>query len=348
MKITRLGIDLAKNVFQIHGVDQSGKTVCRTQLTRKKLTAFIQKLEPCLISMEACSGSHHWARTFQAMGHDVRLIAPQFVKPYVKGNKNDANDAEAICEAVGRPSMRFVTIKTIEQQDIQLIHRVRSQLIKRRTGWINEVRGLLSEQGIVLAEGVNAFRQALPLLLESDESRSSKGLRFLLQQAYEEVTGLDDRIAQFDDQIARYAREPVAKRLQQLRGVGPVVATILIAVLGDGKQFRSGRDAAAWAGLVPGQHSSGGRERLMGISKRGDAYLRTQLIHGARSVVKACQGKDDPLSRWVQSLCSRRGKNVATVALANKTLRMAWALLSRGVDYDPDFGRHEEVEGQPA
>ena len=336
MKITRIGIDLAKLVFQIHGVDRAGKTVLVRQLKRSQMLAFFQKLEPCLIGMEACASSHHWARTLTAMGHTVKLIAPQFVKPYVKGNKNDANDAEAICEAMSRPNMRFVPVKTVAQQDIQALHRIRSELVHQRTAKVNQLRALLAEYGQSIAQGIRNLRQALPCVLEDDGNGLSAEFRVLLMGLYEDLVYLDSRVARQDEAIAKLARENAeAKRLMQLRGIGPITATALVAALGSGRQFKCGRDAAAWVGVVPGQHSSGGKDRLLGISKRGDVYLRTLLIHGARAVVKTCQGKDDALSLWVQRLCSRRNKNIAAVALANKTMRMAWAMLTNGSDYDP-------------
>ena len=264
-------------------------------------------------------------------------MAPQFVKPYVKGNKNDANDAEAICEAVGRPSMRFVPVKSAAQQDVQSLHRVRSETVRQRTATVNQIRGLLAEYGVVLAHGVAQVRRALPVLIDEADGALSAAFRALLGGLREALVHLDERVASLDRTIARLARDDAAAaRLQQLRGVGPITATALVAALGDGLQFKRAREAAAWAGLVPGQHSSGGKERLLGISKRGDAYLRTLLIHGARAVLKSARDKDDRLSRWLQSLCARRNKNVAAVALANKTMRTAWALLTRGSDYDPE------------
>lgn len=339
MKIIRIGLDLAKHVFQVHGVDAQGKTGLRRQLRRHQILEFFRKQSTCLIGMEACASAHYWARTLMALGHEVKLIAPQFVKPYVKGNKNDANDAEAICEAVGRPNMRFVPVKTIEQQDIQALHRIRAELVHQRTAKVNQIRGLLGEYGITLEQRVIALRKRLPEILEDAENGLTAGFRVLLDGLREDLVTLDGRIDSMDQAIQKLAQEHAgAKRLQQLRGIGPITATALIAALDDGRMFRRGRDAAAWCGLVPGQHSSGGKDKLLGISKRGDAYLRTLLIHGARAVIRAAKDKEDRLSRWLQSLCSRRNKNIAAVALANKTMRMAWALLVSGEDYDPDYG----------
>jgi transposase len=339
MKITRIGIDLAKSVFQVHGVDRSETKMVARQVRRGQMVEYFQKLEPCLIGMEACASAHHWARTLTAMGHTVKLIAPQFVKPYVQGNKNDANDAAAICEAVGRPGMRFVPVKTVEQQNIQALHRIRSELVRQRTAKVNQTRGLLAEYGLIVGKGVACLRHRLPEMLEDAENGLTMAFRALVMGLYEDLVYLDERIKTQDLAIAKLAHEHAdAKRLMQLRGIGPITATALVASLGSGRQFKRGRDASAWVGIVPGQHSSGGKDQLLGISKRGDAYLRTLLIHGARSVVKGCKDKEDTLSRWVQSLCSRRNKNVAAVALANKTMRMAWALLTSEADYDPQHG----------
>lgn len=339
MNITRIGLDLAKSVFQVHAVDHKGHCLFSRALKREKMMAFFQNLSPCLIGMEACASSHFWARTLMSMGHEVKLIAPQFVKPYVKGNKNDANDAEAICEAVSRPSMRFVPVKTVEQQDIQALHRIRQEQVRQRTALVNQIRGLLSEYGIVISRRVESLRNALPDILEDAENKLTADFRILLKGLQEDLIHLDDRIGSQDQVIKRLAQEHEgAKRLQQLRGIGPITATALIAAIGDGRQFARGRDAAAWCGLVPGQHSSGGKSKLLGISKRGDTYLRTLMIHGARAVLRYPQNKDDRLSQWLQKLCNRRNKNIAAVALANKTMRMAWALLVRGQDYDPNFG----------
>jgi transposase len=341
MNIKRIGIDLAKLVFQLHGVDHQGKPVLRKQLRRNQMLGYFAKLSPCLIGMEACSSSHYWARELQKLGHSVKLMAPQFVKPYVKGNKNDANDAEAICEAVARPNMRFVAVKTIEQQDIQTVHRIRSGLVQQRTAKVNQIRGFLAEYGIVVERRVEKLRKALPLLLEDAENGLSLDFRALLQSLQQDLIALDDRASEMDKKIQQLANtNSTAKRLQQIPGIGPITATALACAIGDGKQFKRGRDLAAWIGLTPRQHSSGGKDCLLGISKRGDAYLRTLLIHGARSVLKVADKKDDPRSRWLQNLCSRRNKNIAAVALANKNARIVWALLTKGTDFLP--------EGKPA
>jgi transposase len=338
-KLSRVGVDLAKNVFQLHGVDRYGETAWRRRLTRDKwLKVLLDKVEPgCVIGMEACTGAHHWARHLQARGFTVKLIAPQFVKPYVKSNKNDANDAEAICEAMSRPNMRYVAVKTIEQQDIQAAHRIRSELIGQRTAKANQIRGLVAEYGLVAPQQMARLRAAMPAWLEDAENGLTNRFRWLLSGLWNDLQTLDQRIAALDYEIEGIAQiDPVAKRLQQLRGVGPLIATALVAAVGNAEQFANGRQMAASLGLTPKQHSSGAKERLLGISKRGDAYLRSILIHGARSVIRTAKHKDDRLSQWVTTLAVRRHPNVAAAALANKTARIAWAMLRHGTDYQPD------------
>ena len=287
--------------------------------------------------MEACGGAHYWARELQKQGHSVKLMALQFVKSYVKSNKNDANDAEAICEVVARPNMRFVTIKTIAQQDIQAVHRIRSEQVKQRTAKVNQIRGLLTEYGIIVGRRVDVLRQALPQLLEDAENGLTGDFRVLLAGLREDLVTPDERVDELDKKIKMLAKSlPAARRLQQIPGNGPIIATALISAIGDGKQFKRGRDMAAWLGLTPKQHSSGGKDRLLGISKRGDAYLHTLLIHGSRSVLNFAAKKDDPRSRWLQNLCSRSNKNIAAVALANKNARIAWALVIKETDYLPE------------
>ncbi len=340
MNIKRIGIDLAKQVFQLHGVDRNEQVTVRKQLKRTQMLAYFKNLAPCLIGMEACASSHYWARELMGYGHCVKLIAPQFVKPYVKGGKNDANDAEAICEAVGRPTMRFVAIKTVEQQVMQSAHRIRSRLVRERTALSNEIRGLLGEFGIAVPVGIAQLRKALPVLLEQDHSKLTMRFVQLLAELAEELRQVDDRIAVHDKRLQAAASEDERiKRLMEIEGIGPISASALVAAVGDAKQFSSGRDMAAWLGLVPSQHSSGGKERLGHISKRGDTYLRTLLIHGARAALNASTDKQDARSRWVQALATRRNRNVATVALANKNARIAWAVLSREEAYR---GAHQQ------
>jgi transposase len=341
MNIKRVGIDLAKQVFQVHGVDYQDKVVLRKQLRRNQLLSYFATLPPCLIGMEACGGAHHWARELQKLGHTVKLIAPQFVKPYVKSNKNDANDAEAICEAVGRPTMRFVSVKTVAQQDLQAIHRIRSELVRQRTAKVNQIRGFLAEYGLVVGRQVATLRRALPELLEDAENGLSFDFRALLEDLRQDLIRLDERVAEMDKKVHTLADSmPAAKLLQSIPGIGPISATAIVCAVGDGKQFKRGRDLAAWLGLTPRQQSSGGKDRLLGISKRGDTYLRTLLIQGAKSVLKVVDKKTDPRSLWLQNLCARKHKNIAAVALANKNARIAWALLSNETSYLP--------EGKPA
>ena len=340
MKLIRIGVDLAKDVFQVHGVDRHEKAVWRRKLRRNEwLKVLVATAEPgCEIAMEACGGAHHWARKLQGLGFRVKLIAPQFVKPSVKGDKNDANDAEAICEAMSRPSMRFVTVKSAEQQDIQAVHRIRVGLVEQRTAKANQIRGLAAEYGLVAPKELGQLRIALPCWLEDAQNGLSDRFRQLLSGVWEDLRALDERVGELDREITVIAKsDPLAKRLQQLRGVGPVIATALVGALGNGEQFARGRQMAAALGLTPKQHSSGGKERLLGISKRGDAYLRTLLIHGARSVIRTAKGKEDRLSRWVVALAARSHPNVAAAALANKTARMAWAMMRKGTDYQPDL-----------
>lgn len=334
MNIKRIGIDLAKSVFQLHGVDSHEKVVLRKQMNRSQMLAYFKNLPACLIGMEACSGAHYWAREFSRMGHCVKLIAAQFVKPYVKSGKNDANDAEAICEAVGRPSMRFVAIKTVDQQVMQSEHRIRSRLVRARTSLGNEIRGLLAEFGIVVSVGIGQLRKALPIIGENEELKLTARFIQQLNELAEELRQIDDRITAHDKRIQAAAKEDHRiKRLLEIEGIGPISASALVAAVGDAKQFASGRDMAAWLGLVPSQHSSGGKDRLGHITKRGDTYLRTLLIHGARAALNAGVKKDDGRSRWAQALAARRNRNIATVALANKNARVAWAVLSREEDY---------------
>lgn len=339
MEIKRVGVDLAKGVFQVHGVDWNEKLVWARSLRRGQ---WVQELSRRVaagaeIGMEACAGAHHWGRQLRARGYRVKLMAPQFVKPYVKSNKSDRNDAEAICEAMSRPSMRFVELKSVEQQDIQAVHRVRAELIKQRTAKANQIRGLVGEYGLVAPVRIGQLRRALPEWLEDATNGLSDRFRRLLAGLAEDLRGLDERINALDDELAAIVREtPAAKRLMTLRGVGPTIATALVAALGTAKSFARGREFAVAMGLTPKHHGTGGKERILGISKRGDAYLRQLLVHGARAAVRAAKGKTDPLSRWINALLARKHSNVVTVALANKTARMAWALIRHDVDYDPE------------
>lgn len=335
MQLKRVGVDIAKSVFQIHGVDSHEQVKVRKQIRRQDFLQFFRQLAPCLVAMEACGGAHYWARELIKLGHEVRLIAPQFVKPYVKSGKNDANDAEAICEAASRPTMRFVAIKMAEQQAGQALHRVRSRQVGARTALVNELRGLLAEFGIISpTHGVSACRRLVAEALEDGDNGLPGAFRSLLAQLSEELQQLDAHVATLDQQIRQQcAADERIQRLMAIEGVGPISASAIVASVGDARQFPSGRAFAAWLGLVPGQHSSGGKARLGGITKRGDTYLRTVLIHGARAVVNTCKEKTDRRSRWVHDLVTRRNKNIATVALANKNARIIWSVLSRGDVY---------------
>jgi transposase len=340
MKLNRVGVDLAKNVYQLHGVDRHGKTMLKRRLKRHQwLKVLLDKTEPdCVIGMEACAGAHHWGRELQARGYTVKLIPPQFVKPYVKSNKSDAKDAEAICEAMSRPNMRFVTVKRVEQQDIQATHRIRAELITQRTAKANQIRGLVAEYGLVAPKHLSSLRAAIPCWLEDAENGLTDDFRALLQGVWEDLRQLDDRVGEMDKTIKRLAdNNDDCVRLQQLRGVGPMISTALIATVGDARQYHKSRQMAAAIGITPKQHSSGDKHRLLGISKRGDVYLRTLMIHGARAVVARATHKDDRLSRWVTNIANKKHPNVAAVALANKTARMAWAMLRNESDYDPDY-----------
>lgn len=334
MNITILGIDLAKAVFQVHGVDEHGRAVLSKRLSRKQLLPFLANVPPCLIGLEACSGAHFWARELQKLGHHVKLIAPQFVKPYVKGNKTDSHDAAAICEAVSRPHLHSVPINSVEQQDVQALHRIREQLVKNRTALANQIRGLLNEYGVVIPSGIRRLRVQLPLILEDAENGLTALGRELMHDLYQRLTVLDEQVAQADRRIEQlFKQDERCQRLAQVEGIGPLIATAFLAAVGDAHVFHNGRQVAAWLGLVPKQHSSGGKARLLGISKRGDSYLRTLLIHGARAAVQYATQKSDARSRWINALRQRRGKNITAIAVANKNARILWALLARGEPY---------------
>lgn len=333
-EIKVVGIDLAKRSFHLYGEDKCGKKVKSKKFSRKKLQSFMMNLVPCLVAMEACGSSHYWARLFRSYGHEVKLIAPQFVKPFVKSNKNDAADAEAICEAVQRPNMRFVAIKEPHQQDIQSIHRMRSLAVARRTAQVNQIRGLLLEYGIEIPVGRKKVLERLPGILEDGSNGLSDFFRkelFLLSQ---ELQHLDHRVESYDRKIKQLAHsDERTKRLLTIPGIGPQIATALMAAIGNVDAFKNGRELAAWLGLVPRQCSTGGKSVLLGISKRGDVYLRQLLIHGARSVIRYVDGKDDSTSRWAKALKQRRHHNIAIVAMANKMARTAFALLKKEEDY---------------
>jgi transposase len=334
MKITTIGVDIAKSVFHLFAVNQAGRLVKKKQLKRKQVLNYLANIEPCRVVMEACGGANYWAREIIALGHEVKLIAPQYVKPYVKGNKNDYNDAEAIAEAAQRPTMRFVPIKSIEQQDVQNFHHQRELIKKERTALVNQTRGLLAEYGVVIHQGVSAVRCQLPLIIEDAENGLTSLSRELFSELFDELRLLDARLKQCEQRIKRMNQNnEVCQRLDDILGIGPIIASATYAAAGDGKEFNNGRHFSAWMGLVPGQHSTGGKSKLLGISKRGDAYLRTLYIHGARAVLRHSATKQDRFSRWAQSVLARRGHNKACVAVANKMARMAWVIMAKGETY---------------
>jgi transposase len=333
-KVELLAIDIAKNIFQLHGIDQSGNIVLRRRLKREKLSELIINLETCTIAMEACGGSNYWARKFVALGHKVKLISPQFVKPYVKSNKNDRNDSEAICEAASRPNMRFVSPKNIEQQDIQSLHRIRSRLVQERTALVNQIRGLLMEYGIIISQGIRNVRNILPEILEDAENELSDISRRFLFDLYEQLSYKDKKIIEYEVQLKTiFKSNRDCQKIAAIEGVGLITATAIVSHIGDAKVFKNGRHLSAFLGLVPKQHSSGNKQRLLGISKRGDNYIRTLLIHGARAAIIAATNKTDPKSAWIKSIKERRGSNKAAVALANKNARVIWALLAKDCVY---------------
>ena len=330
----RIGLDTSKAVFTLHGVDQHDRPILRINLRRPQLLGFFSKLAPTEIAMEACASAHHWARELIALGHGVRLIPPQYVKPYVKRGKNDRNDAEAICEAAQRPNMRFVPVKSAEQQDIQAAHRLRGLLVKHQTALVNQIRGLLAEYGIVVRQGRSSIYKALPDILEDAENGLSSFVRRVFANLYEQLKSVMQQIRQADTRLVElFSRSAACQRIAEIPGVGPLTSTAMVAAVGDAKSFRNGRHLAAWLGLIPAQSSSGGKVRLLGITKRGDKYLRSLLIHGARTVCRYAIDKTDRKSRWLQALIERRGMNRAAVALANKRARTIQALLATGAAY---------------
>jgi len=336
MKVTTIGFDLAKNIFQVHGVDERGHVVVRKQLRREQVAGFFANLPACLVGMEACGSAHHWARKLQEFGHCVRLISPQFVKPYVKSNKNDAADAEAICEAVARPNMRFVPIKTMEQQAVLSVHRVRQGLVKARTAQANQIRGLLTEFGLVLPQGITNVMHRVPQLIDAATDLPAS-MRQLIARLLENMKMLDQQVNELEAQIkAWHQGSELSRKLERIPGIGALAASALVASIADARSFKNGRQLAAWLGLVPKQDSSGGKPKLLGMSKRGDTYLRTLLIHGARSAIVAAQRKGKP-NVWLSGLLARRHPNVAAVALANKNARTIWALLAHEREFRPDY-----------
>ena len=339
MKLTTIGIDLAKNVLQVHGADEKGKTVLKKQIKRAQVLAFFANLTPCKIGMEACGSAHYWARKLQALGHSVQLIAPQYVKPFVKRNKNDAADAEAICEAASRPNMPAVPIKNASQQAILRVHRARQGFVKARTAQANQIRGLLAEYGIAIPQGIDHIAERVPTIIEDGENDLPGSFRLLIQRLLDHLKELDRQVGELELEIQRWHRDNAAsQKLAKIPGIGPMTASAVVASIGDARNFENGRQLAAWLGIVPRQHSTGGKSTLLGISKRGDTYLRTLLIHGARAVIRVTEHRPgaDP---WLKSLLARRNKNVATVALANKNARTIWALLAHDREYEARYVR---------
>ena len=343
MEVTTIGVDIAKRIFQVHGVNRSGKTILKKKLMRDQVLTFMSNLPKCLVGMEACGGANYWAREITKLGHEVKLMAPQFVKPYVKTNKNDQADAEAICEAVSRPNMRFVPIKTIEQQDILSIHRVRQRLVRNRTALANEIRGLLLEFGFIIPQGINKVIPMLNKILDGGNLSDISYQTFYALK--EEFIDNDSRIEALEKQLKEIAKQhELYKRLVTVPGIGLITSTAIIASIGNASCFKNGRQLSAWLGLVPRQHSSGGKEKLLGISKRGDVYLRTLLIQGARSVFNSKlryttleQQNKKSYSRfdgWMFSLAERSCHNKTVVALANKLARVVYAVLRNGNDYN--------------
>jgi len=336
-ELSTIGIDLAKNIFYLHGLDKFGNTVLKKKLSRSQILPFFSNLLPCLVGMEAGGGSHYWAREIKKLGHDTKLMAPQFVKPYLKSNKTDANDAEAISEAVTRPSMRFVGTKSTNQQDIQCVHRIRERLVSSKTALANEIRGLLSEYGIVFPKGIRQVKKNLQDVISDETNQLNPFTREIMQDLYSEMVELLDKVAKYDKYILSIVSEnEVAQKLTTIPGVGPIAATAIVAMVADPSMFRNGREFASYLGLVPRQSSSGGKQNLLGISKRGDRYIRTMLIHGARVMVAHNESevrKKHGKAQWIAKLKERRGFCKTTVALANKNARICWALMSKDQVY---------------
>lgn len=329
-QVTVVGMDIAKNVFRIHACDRHGKPVLKRTLTRGQVLTFFANIPPCVVGLEAGGGAHYWARELRKLGHDAKVMPARYVRPYVKTNKNDAADAEGICEAVLRPTMRFVSVKSSDQQEIQMVHRARQRVVTSRTALINEIRGLLTEFGIVLPRGAKCIVSRLRAAVSQKKGELTNLGVEIFQRLLSELETLEKEVSFYDDTLRRIAKEhPVCKRLTTVPGVGFLTATAILSSVADPQSFRSGRQFAAWLGLVPRQNSSGGKDRLLGISKRGDKYLRTLLVHGARSMLRFLEGRPDRVSIWTCSLIARRGKNRAAVALANKNARAIWSILTR-------------------
>jgi transposase len=332
--VTTIGLDIAKSVFQVHGVDSAGQLIVRRQLKRRYVLAFFQKLPPCLVGIEACASSHHWSRELQALGHTVRLMPPAYVKPYVKRQKNDATDAEAICEAVGRANMRFVPTKTVEQQSSLVLHRTRHLFIRQQTSVINAIRAHLAEFGIVAPVGRHGVEELLNVVADPNDKRVPEIARACVLALGAQLRRIKEQVLEFDRMITAWHRSSeVSRRLDDCPGVGPALATALVASVADPRAFRSGRNFSAWIGLVPKQHSSGGKDRLGRISKQGDRYLRGLFVAGALAVIRYAKIHGTRHRPWLTALLARRPTKVAAIALANKIARMAWAMLAKGERY---------------
>lgn len=335
MNINLLGIDIAKNIFQLHGVDHMGKVTLKKRISRDQLSAYIANLPKCTIFIESCSGSNYWARVFQGFGHRVKLISPQFVKPFVKTNKNDANDAQAIVEAGTRPSMHYVPIKHVEQQDIQSLHRVRSRLVKNRTALINEIRGLNLEYGVTIPQGALKVRKNLRSVIDDTSNELTYSTRELMGELYNELAEIESRLKKIEVKIKHICKENDAcQRILKIPGVGELTATAIVAAVSNPSEFKNGRHMSAWLGLVPRQSSSGNKQVLLGISKRGDRYLRTLLIHGARAALSFYKKLDNEYGRWLTEKKSKMKFNKAAVALANKNARIIWSILNTGEEFN--------------
>ena len=333
-RVTTVGLDIAKSVFQVHAVNAAGKVVIRRQLKRRYVLAFFEKLPPCLIGIEACASSHHWSRELQALGHSVRLMPPAYVKPYVKRQKNDATDAEAICEAVTRANMRFVETKTADQQSGLVLHRTRHLCMRQQTSVINAIRAHLAEFGVVAPVGRNGVEELLNIVTNSNDKRVPEVARVCLVALGAQLRRLKEQVLEFDRMIMAWHRSnKMSIRLDQCPGVGPVLATALVATVADPKIFRSGRNFSAWIGLVPKQHSSGGKDRLGSISKQGDRYLRSLFVIGALAVIRYAKVHGTRHRPWLTALLARRPAKVAAIALANKIARMVWAMMAKGERY---------------
>jgi transposase len=334
MNIDILGIDLAKNVFQFHAVDRKGQVILKRRVMRDQLLSVVGDLPRCTIAIEACTGAFCWARQFEAMGHTVKIINPQYVKPFVRRQKNDGNDAEAIVTAARQPHIPLVPKKTVEQQDIQALHRARQRMVNHRTALVSQIRGLLLDRGFAFAKSITRARRMIPELLADLANDLTTMARRTITELWDLFRDLDRRIAIFDQKIeAVFKADAACQRIARIKGVGPKTATAIVAAVGNGAEFKNGRHLAAWLGLVPRQYSSGDRQVLMGISKRGNQHLRSLLVHGARAVVRTAPNKHDPHNQWVNDLRERRGYNRATVAVANKTARTIWAVLRTGEPY---------------